>query len=83
MARKDLQHKWFDLPYLSTNDVIQEVIKHWPTDLHSPSNLAMGTSKSTENKKKDVEKQVVQQLAEKRRNEVEEKAQLEKECVAK
>lgn len=29
---KNPNQKWFDLPYLATDDVISEVIKHWPTD---------------------------------------------------
>jgi len=27
-ARKDLQQKWSDLPYLATDDAILETIKH-------------------------------------------------------
>jgi len=30
-VRKDPQQKWFDLPYLATDDAIEEVVKRWPT----------------------------------------------------
>ena len=52
-ALKDLDQKWYDLPYLATNDAILEVLKRWPTDWHSPSDLTVETSKSMEKQKKE------------------------------
>lgn len=48
------------MPYISMEDGIQEVIKHWPADWHSPSDVVAGTNKgvgsSAVKKKKGVEK---------------------------
>lgn len=77
-VRKDPQQKWFNLPYLATNDGIQETIKPWLSNWHTPSDLAVGTSKSMEDEKKDTTTQKVQ-LAEKCRKEAEEKAGVEEE----
>ena len=55
-GRKDPKKKWFDLPYLATDNAIEEVIKRWLADYHSPSDLIVGTRKSMEKKKKDTTK---------------------------
>lgn len=59
-VRKDPQQKWFDLPYLSTDDAIQEFIKRWLVDWNSLSDLAVGTTKGTgssaEKKKEEAAK---------------------------
>jgi len=65
------------------DDAIEEVIKHWPTEWHSPFNLAIGTSKAVEKKKKEVAKQKVQQLAKKRKKDAKEKACIEEELPTK
>lgn len=49
--QKDPKHKWLDLPFLSIDDAIAEVIKRWPTKWHSASNVAVGTNMSTEKQK--------------------------------
>lgn len=64
-------------------DAIQEVIKHWLIDWHTPYDLASGTNKSVDKKKKEATKQKVQELDEKRRKEVEEKVRVEAEHVVK
>jgi len=58
-ARKDPDHKWFELPYLDMNDTIAEVIKRWLAYWDVPSDEAVGTSKSAEKTKKEVTKQKV------------------------
>lgn len=78
---KDSHKKWFDLPYLATDDSIEEV--HWPIKWHSSSDLATGTSKSLEKKQKEAAKQKVQQLAKKWKKDVKEKAQVEAKCTLK
>lgn len=64
---KGSKYKQFNLPYPATVNVIQEVIKQWPTYWHSPSNLGVGASKGTwspmEKKKEEEVKQMVQRLA--------------------
>lgn len=53
-ARKDLDQKWYDIPYLATDDAIVKVLKHWPTDWHTSLDLATRTSKSSEKQKKEA-----------------------------
>lgn len=82
-AWKDPRQKWFDLPYLTTDDAIEEVVKHQMIEWYCPSNLAIGITKFAEKKKKEVTKWKVQQLIEKQTKEVEEKVQVEVEHVVK
>lgn len=82
-AQKGSQQKLFDLSYLTTDDVIEEVIISWLTDWHSSSDLAIVTRKFVEKKKKEATKQKVQQLAQKWKKEVEEKAHVEVEHAVK
>lgn len=53
-AQKDLEKKWFDLPYLDNDDTISKVIKSWPTEWNSTSNVAARTRNSVEKKKKEA-----------------------------
>jgi len=43
---KDPDQKWYGLSYLAMDDAIAEVLKKWPANLHTPSDLATGTSMS-------------------------------------
>jgi len=52
-ARKDLEHKWYDLPYLVTDDAIAVVLNHWLAEWCTASNLLVGSSKSTGKQKKE------------------------------
>ena len=61
------------MPYLAIDDAIQEVIKCWSAYWHSPSDLAIGTSKgagSSMEKKKEATKQAVHHLVKKKRKKV-------------
>jgi len=60
LALKDLDQKWYDIPYLVTDGAIVEVLKCWPAYWNTPSNLATGTSKSTEKHKKEATQLKVQ-----------------------
>ncbi len=82
-ARKDPDPKWFDLHYLAVDETFAKVIKNCPIDQNYTSDVAVGTRKSPQKKIKEVVRQKVQILAEKRKKEAEEKAQVEAERAAK
>lgn len=52
-ARKDLEQKWHDLPYLATDDAIAVVLDHWPAEWRMASDFSVGSSTSTRKKKKE------------------------------
>lgn len=76
-VRKDLVQKWYHLPYLATNDAIDLVLDKWPVVWHSTKDMAVGRRKSAMYKKKEEAKLKMTQLAEKRKKEVTDKAQVE------
>lgn len=80
-AWKDPAQKWYDLPYLAMDDVIDAVLDQWPTEWRTTTDLAMGGSKYTTQRKKEEAKIKMTQLAEKRKKEATEKAQAERKAV--
>ena len=46
-VRKDLDQKWYDLPYLATDNGIAVVLNHWPIEWRTASNLTVGSNKYT------------------------------------
>lgn len=76
-ARKGPTHKWYDLPYLATDDVIDAVLDRWPTKWRTTTDLAVGGSKSTAQRNKEEAKLKMMQLAKKRMKDVADKAQTE------
>jgi len=64
-ARKDLEQKWYDLPYLATDDAIAVVLECWPTNWCTLFDLYIGSSKSTKKYKNEADQLKVQQLAKK------------------
>ncbi len=73
-VRKDLAQKWYDLPYLATYEFIDGVLDRWPAEWCSTTNLAMGGSKSSTQRKKEEAKLKMTQLAKKRKKETANKA---------
>lgn len=55
-AWKDPEQQWHDLPYLATDDAIDTVLDHWPTKSRTTSNLTVGSSKSSTQRKKEGSK---------------------------
>jgi len=80
-AQKDPEQKWYDLPYLETDDEIAAVIESWPAEWRMASDLSTGSSKSAVKQKKEEARIKMQQLDERRKKEVEEKAKAE--CATK
>lgn len=80
-ARKDPSQKWYDLPYLETDDAIDAMLNQWPVDWHFTTDLSMGRSKFATQKKKEEAKLKMTHLAEKRKEEAIDKAQAEREVV--
>lgn len=76
-AQKDPKKKWYDLPYLATEDMIATVLDYWPIDWCTALDLTSGSSNFATKKKKDEATLMMEQLAEKRKKEVEEKTKAE------
>lgn len=72
-AWKDPQKKWYDIPYLTTDDVITMVLESWKSEWRMALDLSVGSSKSTVKKNKGDVRLMMELLAERRRNEVEDK----------
>lgn len=52
-AWKDPAQKWYDLPYLVTDDAIVVVLESWLEKWHKASELLARSSKSTTKQKKE------------------------------
>jgi len=76
-VQKDPMWKWYDLSYLATDDAIDAVLDKWMAEWHTSTNLEVGGSKFSAQKKKEEAKLKMAQLVEKRKKEVAEKAQVE------
>lgn len=67
-ARKDSENKWYDLPYLATENAITVVLDRWLVDWCTASDLTAGSSKFAAQRKKDEAKLKMEQLATKRKS---------------
>lgn len=65
---KDPAKKWSKLPFITTNDVIFNVLEMWSLEWHAPEISAL--EMSITQKKKEKKKLLVAQLAKKRQKEV-------------
>lgn len=70
-----------DFPYLATDDAIDVELDQWPIEWLSTIDLAVGGSKSIVQKKKEEAKLKMTQLAEKRKKEATDKAQVDHEVA--
>jgi len=66
-ARKGPVKKWNELSYLTTNDVIFDVIESWPPEWCTPAIFAAETEKFVAQQKKEEAKLQMAQLAKKTR----------------
>ena len=78
-ARKDPDHKWYDFPYLATDDALAAVLKRWLEDWCITSDLSVRSSKSVEMQKKEAVRLRVQHLAKKWKKEIEDRDRVEAE----
>lgn len=76
-AWKDPMQKWYDLPYLETDDAIDAVVDRWPTEWCTKTDLAVRGSKFFALRKKEEAKLKMMQLTEKRKKDANDKAQVE------
>ena len=72
-AQKDPDQKWYDLPYLATDEAIMVVLHYWLAEWCMASNLTAGSSKSTAKRKKEYVRLNMEQLAKKRKKEAKDK----------
>ena len=79
-AWKDPEKKWHDLPHLARDDAITAVLNYWPADWHNATYSTTGSSKTVAQQKKEEAKLKMEQLATKRKKEVDDKAKAE--CTA-
>lgn len=76
-AWKDPEKKWYDLPYLTTDDMNTVILYHCLAECHAASDLTVGSRKFATKRKKEEARLKMEQLVEKRKKEAEEKAKAE------
>lgn len=76
-ARKDPVQKWYDFPYLATDDAINAVLDKCPVEWRTTKDFAIGGSKFAAQENKDEANLKMVQLVKKRKKESIEKAKVE------
>ena len=79
-AWEDPVKKWYDFPYLATDDAIDTMLDQWLAEWCFTTDLAVGGSKSAMQKKKEAKLKMTQ-LTEKRKKEAADKAQADRNVV--
>lgn len=52
-VQKDLTQKWYDFPYVATNDTIDVVLDQWLAEWRATIDLVVGGSKPAAQRKKE------------------------------
>lgn len=74
---KDLKKKWYDIPYLAMDDATAMVLESWPSEWRTTSDLSARSSNSAVKQEKREARLKIDQLADRRKKEYEDKAKAE------